>query len=132
MAAKPPRYEQFDHTSEAGIIARGDTLAEAFANVAEGMYALVLEIEDVQPREQRDIAVEAGGHEALLIDWLMEIVFLTETEGLVFRRFEDGVVYLHMQGACSGCPSSMATLKMGIENLFKHFIPEVREVRPIE
>lgn len=88
MAAKPPRYEQFDHTSEAGVIARGSTLAEAFANVAEGMYALVLEIEDVQPREQRDIAVEAEGHEALLIDWLMEIVFLTETEGLVFRRFE--------------------------------------------
>jgi Fe-S cluster biogenesis protein NfuA len=51
---------------------------------------------------------------------------------IVFRRFEDGIVFLHMQGACSGCPSSTATLKMGIENLLKHFIPEVREVRPIE
>ncbi|MEE8284725.1 MAG: NifU family protein [Alphaproteobacteria bacterium] len=51
---------------------------------------------------------------------------------IVFRRFEDGVVFLHMQGACSGCPSSTATLKMGIENLLKHFIPEVREVRPVE
>ncbi|MEE8084082.1 MAG: NifU family protein, partial [Alphaproteobacteria bacterium] len=51
---------------------------------------------------------------------------------IVFRRFEDGIVFLHMQGACSGCPSSTATLKMGIENLLKHFIPEVREVRPVE
>lgn len=51
---------------------------------------------------------------------------------IVFRSFEDGIVYLRMQGACSGCPSSAATLKVGIENLLKHFIPEVREVRPAE
>ncbi len=51
---------------------------------------------------------------------------------IVFRRFDDGVVFLHMQGACSGCPSSTATLKVGIENLLKHFIPEVREVRAAE
>lgn len=51
---------------------------------------------------------------------------------IVFQRFDDGVVFLHMQGACSGCPSSTATLKMGIENLLKHFIPEVKEVRPVE
>ncbi|HVO16935.1 MAG TPA: NifU family protein, partial [Alphaproteobacteria bacterium] len=45
--------------------------------------------------------------------------------------FEKGVVYLHMQGSCSGCPSSTATLKMGIENMLKHYVPEVVEVRPI-
>lgn len=50
---------------------------------------------------------------------------------ITFRRFEDGIVYLHMQGACAGCPSSTMTLKMGIENLLKHFIPEVTEVRPV-
>lgn len=50
---------------------------------------------------------------------------------IVFRGFEKGVVYLHMQGACSGCPSSTATLKMGIENMLRHYIPEVVEVRPV-
>jgi Fe-S cluster biogenesis protein NfuA len=50
---------------------------------------------------------------------------------IIFRSFEDGVVYLHMQGACSGCPSSTATLKMGIENMLRHYIPEVVEVRPV-
>ncbi|WP_340589333.1 NifU family protein [Erythrobacter alti] len=46
-----------------------------------------------------------------------------------YRGFRDGVVYLQMQGACSGCPSSTATLKHGIESLLKHYVPEVKEVR---
>ena len=48
---------------------------------------------------------------------------------IVFHGYEDGVVTLTMQGACAGCPSSTATLKMGIENMLRHYIPEVREVR---
>ena len=51
---------------------------------------------------------------------------------IVFQRFEKGIVYLHMQGACSGCPSSTATLKMGIENMLKHYVPEVKEIRQID
>jgi Fe-S cluster biogenesis protein NfuA len=50
---------------------------------------------------------------------------------IIFHDFEDGVVYLHMQGSCSGCPSSTATLKAGIENMLRHYIPEVVEVRAI-
>ncbi len=50
---------------------------------------------------------------------------------ITFQGYRDGVVFLHMRGACSGCPSSTATLRHGIENLLKHFIPEVQEVRPI-
>ena len=49
-----------------------------------------------------------------------------------FDRFEDGIVYLTMRGACSGCPSSTMTLKSGIEGMLKHFVPEVVEVRPSE
>ncbi len=48
---------------------------------------------------------------------------------IVFHAYKDGIVYLHMRGACSGCPSSTATLKNGIENLLKHFLPEIKEVR---
>ena len=50
---------------------------------------------------------------------------------ITFEDFEDGVVYLHMQGSCSGCPSSTATLKAGIENMLRHYIPEVTEVRAV-
>ncbi len=50
---------------------------------------------------------------------------------ITFHGYENGIVYLHMQGACAGCPSSTLTLKMGIENLLRHYIPEVVEVRPV-
>ncbi len=50
---------------------------------------------------------------------------------IIFDHFDNGIVYLHMQGACAGCPSSTATLQYGIENMLKHYIPEVTEVRPI-
>jgi Fe-S cluster biogenesis protein NfuA len=50
---------------------------------------------------------------------------------ITFRGFKEGVVYLNMKGACSGCPSSTATLRHGIQNLLRHFIPDVTEVRPM-
>jgi len=50
---------------------------------------------------------------------------------IIFNRFEDGVVFLTMRGSCSGCPSSTATLKSGIENMLRHYVPEVVEVRQV-
>jgi Fe-S cluster biogenesis protein NfuA len=50
---------------------------------------------------------------------------------ITFRGFKDGVVYLNMKGSCAGCPSSTATLQHGIQNLLKHFVPDVLEVRPM-
>ena len=50
---------------------------------------------------------------------------------ITFRGFKEGVVYLTMKGACSGCPSSTATLRHGIQNLLRHYIPDVVEVRPV-
>jgi Fe-S cluster biogenesis protein NfuA len=50
---------------------------------------------------------------------------------ITFKGFKEGIVYLNMKGSCAGCPSSTATLKHGIENLLRHFVPEVAEVRPV-
>src|SRR5512139_1461251 len=50
---------------------------------------------------------------------------------ITFKGYKEGIVFLHMKGACSGCPSSTATLKHGIQNLLRHFVPEVNEVRPM-
>jgi Fe-S cluster biogenesis protein NfuA len=50
---------------------------------------------------------------------------------ITFKGFKEGVVYLSMKGACSGCPSSTATLQHGIQNLLRHFVPDVQEVRPV-
>lgn len=67
-----------------------------------------------------------------LIDTRVRPAVAQDGGDIVFKGFEDGIVYLHMQGACAGCPSSTATLKHGIENMLRHYIPEVTEVRAIE
>lgn len=66
-----------------------------------------------------------------LIDTRVRPAVAQDGGDIVFRSFENGVVYLHMQGSCSGCPSSTATLKMGIENMLKHYVPEVTEVQAV-
>jgi Fe-S cluster biogenesis protein NfuA len=67
----------------------------------------------------------------VLLDTRVRPAVAQDGGDIVFHGFDRGVVYLHMQGACAGCPSSTLTLKMGIENLLRHFIPEVSEVRPV-
>lgn len=64
-----------------------------------------------------------------LLDTRVRPAVANDGGDIVFHSFRDGVVYLSMKGSCSGCPRSTATLKMGIENLLKHYVPEVKEVR---
>ncbi len=89
-------------------------------------------------------AAESGGHaehhgpDAEIVGQIKELLdtrvrpaVAQDGGDITFHGFERGVVYLHMKGACSGCPSSTMTLKHGIENLLRHYIPEVTEVRPV-
>jgi Fe-S cluster biogenesis protein NfuA len=66
-----------------------------------------------------------------LLDTRVRPAVANDGGDIVFHGYKDGVVFLHMRGACAGCPSSTATLRHGIENLLRHFCPDVREVRPI-
>ena len=67
-----------------------------------------------------------------LIDTRVRPAVAQDGGDIVFQGFRAGVVYLHMRGACAGCPSSTITLKNGIENLLRYYVPEVSEVRQIE
>jgi Fe-S cluster biogenesis protein NfuA len=91
-----------------------------------------------------DGSTQAGGHQdhdgedAEIVGQIKELLdsrvrpaVAQDGGDITFHGFDRGVVYLHMQGACAGCPSSTITLKMGIENLLRHYIPEVTEVRPV-
>ena len=85
-----------------------------------------------------DEAQETSGEDSEIVMQIKELIdtrvrpaVAQDGGDILFSRFEDGIVYLHMQGACQGCPSSTATLKMGIENMLRHYIPEVVEVRPV-
>jgi len=90
----------------------------------------------IVPGEGEDLLVDAREEDA---DIVAQIHELLETRvrpavagdggDIQYRGFRDGVVYLQLQGACSGCPSSTATLKHGIEGLLRHYVPEVTEVR---
>ena len=87
--------------------------------------------------DQADIAYEGEAAEIVeqikdLIETRVRPAVAQDGGDIVFRGFEQGVVLLHMQGACSGCPSSTATLRMGIENMLKHYIPEVTAVRAVQ
>ena len=89
----------------------------------------------------QDVSESADGEEGdseivstikQLLDTRVRPAVAQDGGDIVFHGYEDGVVSLTMRGACAGCPSSTATLKHGIENLLKHFIPEINEVRAVE
>jgi Fe-S cluster biogenesis protein NfuA len=66
-----------------------------------------------------------------LLDTRVRPAVANDGGDITFRGFRDGVVFLHMKGSCSGCPSSTATLRHGIQNLLRHYLPDVVEVRPM-
>jgi Fe-S cluster biogenesis protein NfuA len=101
-------------------------------------------MEHFQSGEPTIEGVQAGGHEdgdgedaeivgqiKELLDTRVRPAVAQDGGDITFHGFDRGVVYLHLQGACAGCPSSTLTLKMGIENLLKHYLPEVTEVRAV-
>ena len=105
-----PFYEAIAHVSTAaGIVVPGEE-AEADVGDDPADADVVAQIRELIETRIRPAVANDGGD-------------------IVYRGFREGVVYLQMQGACSGCPSSTATLKHGIESLLKHYVPEVSEVR---
>jgi len=91
---------------------------------------------DIAVPAEDDFAVEDDPANAEIVDQIKDLLetrvrpaVAGDGGDIQYRGFKDGVVYLQMQGACSGCPSSTATLKHGIEGLLKHYVPEVVEVR---
>ena len=82
--------------------------------------------EDVEPADAEIVAQIKE-----LLDTRVRPAVASDGGDIVFRGYRDGVVRLHMQGACSGCPSSSATLKHGIENMLRHYVPEVVRVEQV-
>jgi Fe-S cluster biogenesis protein NfuA len=82
--------------------------------------------EDVNPEDAEIVAQIKE-----LLDTRVRPAVAGDGGDIVFRGYRDGIVKLHMQGACSGCPSSSATLKHGIENMLRHYVPEVQRVEQV-
>jgi Fe-S cluster biogenesis protein NfuA len=93
----------------------------------------VIEGEDVAADEEEIAPEDQEIVEQIkeLLDTRVRPAVASDGGDIVFRGYRDGVVRLHMQGACSGCPSSAATLKHGIENMLRHYVPEVVSVEQV-
>jgi Fe-S cluster biogenesis protein NfuA len=98
--------------SGAPVLSDGQAAAAAEGDYDAADESIVVQIKELLDTRVRPAVAQDGGD-------------------ITFHGFDRGIVYLHMKGACAGCPSSTLTLKMGIENLLRHYIPEVVEVRPV-
>ena len=97
-------FQYLEHTADAEFIAYGQTLGEAFANAARAMYGLMADPARVRPALAREVTLIAGSAEDLLVDWLSELLFLTEVDHMVFATFDvriaqDGEYWLNAK-AC--------------------------------
>ncbi len=101
-----------EHYASGDPVLRGDSHAVTHAEHSGPDSDIVGQIKELLDTRVRPAVAQDGGD-------------------ITFHGYESGIVYLHMQGACAGCPSSTLTLKHGIENLLRHYIPEVTEVRPV-
>jgi len=81
-------FEIINHTADVGIIAYGADMSQAFANAARALFSLITELDDVAEVIHRDIELTATDEESLLVEWLNELVYQFDTEGILFKRFD--------------------------------------------
>ena len=81
-------FEIIDHTADVGIIAYGTSISQTFANAAKALFSLITELDNVEEVLHRDIELVAPDQESLLIAWLNELIYLFDTENVIFKRFE--------------------------------------------
>jgi Fe-S cluster biogenesis protein NfuA len=111
------------------FVLKPSVLAGIMEHFASGLPVIEAKADTADTGEDDDETVQQIKH---LLDTRVRPAVAMDGGDITFHSFEDGVVTLQMRGACQGCPSSTATLKMGIENMLRHYIPEVREVRPTD
>lgn len=96
-------FQILDHTADVGIRATGHDLAEAFANAARGMFSIITDLDAIHRRESRRVTVTATDLEALLVNWLNELLYRFEVEGLLFVDFTvDSMNHRQLVATCTG------------------------------
>jgi protein archease len=112
MMAQP--YEVFEHTADIGLHAYGRTLPELFIHAAQGMESLMVSPEQIRVQVSREVDVEGRDIISLLIAWLNELIFLFDTEYLIFGQFEiESFTETHLKGRASGEPYDALRHELG-------------------
>ena len=116
------RYEEIDHTADVGIRAHGRTVDELFANAAEGMFSLIAELSTVKPVGEVEVRLEAEDLPTLLLRWLSELLYVHETQRLLFSSSEVHVVGTSLEGRVRGeaIDKKRHELKLAIKAVTRH------------
>lgn len=81
-------FEILDHTADVGIIASGEDISEVFVNMARGLFSLIIDPKEVNAKKNWELVVTAPDREALLVNWLNEIIYFVDARELIFKNFE--------------------------------------------
>ena len=116
------RYEEIDHTADVGIRAYGRSLDELFANAAEGMFSLIADLTSVKPVGEVEIRLTADDRAALFLRWLSELLYVHETQRLLFSSFDARVTGSSLVGQARGetIDKSRHELKLAIKAVTRH------------
>jgi Fe-S cluster biogenesis protein NfuA len=144
--ASPLAQRLFKLQGVRGVFLSGDFISVSKADDTDWgvlrpmiLGALMEHLSTGQPIINQNVEQKTASQDDPLVEQIKELLetrvrpaVMMDGGDIAFESFEDGIVYLRMHGACSGCPSSTMTLKSGIENMLKHYVPEVKEVRPVQ
>jgi len=125
-----PRFEQIEHTADAGILVHGETLAALFENAAAGMFSIMVAPETVRDEVRREIALEARDVEGLLVGWLTELLFYVDAEELVFGRFDvTRIDERHLTATAFGEPIDRERheLRLAVKAVTRHMLDMSRD-----
>jgi len=129
------KFELIEHTADVGLIAYGETLAEAFANAGCGLFSIIAELDAVRETESRRVEITEDDMEALLFEWLNRLIYFFDVEMLLFRRF-DVVEFKESRllAICHGekYDPSRHHLKTGVKSATYHMLEVDRERHQVQ
>jgi SHS2 domain-containing protein len=123
--AKKKDFEIINHTADVGIIAYGADMKQAFANAGRALFSLITELDDVEEVIHRDAELTASDEESLLVEWLNELIYLFDTEGIIFKRFDIiqlDSTRLKARGYGEKINKSRHKIKMGVKAATYHML----------
>jgi SHS2 domain-containing protein len=114
-----------DHTADTGIIAYGTDLKQAFANAAKGMFSLITDLRKISEKTYKNVSVKAADRDSLLVAWLNELIYIFDTEQLLFKKFEiNGFTDTGLEASVYGekADPHRHILKTGIKSTTYHML----------
>jgi SHS2 domain-containing protein len=118
-------FEILNHTADVGIIAYGADMSQAFANAARALFSLITDLDDVEEVVHRDIELTSTDEESLLVEWLNELIYQFDTEGIIFKRFDIiklNNTRLKARGYGEKVDKSKHKLKIGVKAATYHML----------